>query len=85
MNPVSLVAAIFSWILDFMALPVLVSSQNSHGSVLERNNMGHAASESHTNMKFSNLSSTLEKLYEWEKKLYKEIKVLLVVIMYYKS
>ncbi|KAM0939817.1 hypothetical protein DsansV1_C19g0157421 [Dioscorea sansibarensis] len=66
--------AVFSWISDFMALPGVMSSQNSRRSALERNNMSHADSDSHTNMKSSNLSSTLEKLYEWEKKLYKEIK-----------
>lgn len=32
---------------------------------------------SNSTMKSSNLSSTLEKLYEWEKKLYKEVKVLM--------
>ena len=30
-----------------------------------------------TNMKPCNLSSTLEKLYVWEKKLYKEVKVMI--------
>lgn len=29
------------------------------------------------NLKASNLSSTLDKLYAWEKKLYKEVKVIL--------
>lgn len=32
---------------------------------------------SNSTMKSSDLSSTLEKLYEWEKKLYKEVKVLM--------
>lgn len=30
-----------------------------------------------SSMKSSNLSSTLEKLYAWEKKLYKEVKVMM--------
>ncbi|KAJ0976829.1 hypothetical protein J5N97_012303 [Dioscorea zingiberensis] len=73
-NANGILRAILSWILDFMALPVLASSQNSPGSALKLNNMSYTDFESNTSMKSGNLSTTLEKLYEWEKKLYKEIK-----------
>ncbi|KAJ6805768.1 uncharacterized protein M6B38_177770 [Iris pallida] len=70
---------ISSRILEPMGLSMLTSSRLSlklsrHSA--SRNKDIHVNTRKDNDTKFGSLSSTLEKLYVWEKKLYKEVKVL---------
>ena len=47
------------------------------GSTIKLAKSYYGDSGNNTNMKPGNLSSILEKLYAWEKKLYKEVKVMM--------
>ncbi|CAL9749774.1 unnamed protein product [Musa acuminata subsp. burmannicoides] len=69
---------ISSRIWDRMALPLLICSRLSpsrHSSKSTiRRKAGHAVARNSTVARSGSLSSTLEKLYVWEKKLYSEVK-----------
>ena len=75
-------AAIFTRILYLVAPSMLSSYPPSRPSIplsskaMKMAKAYGAESGKDFNMKSGNLSSTLEKLYAWEKKLHKEVKVL---------
>lgn len=58
--------------------PSFKHSRRSAASTI-RSRSSNGISEKHMGMKSGNLSSTMEKLYVWEKKLCKEVKVQLIV------
>lgn len=63
-------------VLDAIDPPKLTSSWSSSKRLQHTDPYASAKSRDWVpGMKFSSLSSTLEKLYAWEKKLYKEVKV----------
>ncbi|KAL7246243.1 hypothetical protein ACSBR2_001380 [Camellia fascicularis] len=76
----TLLKVILSRMLCMIAPPLLSSTPTSRKTVrlafstMKLAKLYHGDSVNNSNMKPSNLSSTLEKLYAWEKKLYKEVK-----------
>lgn len=82
-NLINLVPVISSRIWDRMALPLLIRSRlallrHSSKSTIRRK-AGNAVARNSTVARSGSLSSTLEKLYVWEKKLYSEVKVELIL------
>lgn len=70
---------IFSRILDYVTLTAFTSigcsSNDVRHQVANPSKVNEAVNAEFTDVKSHNLSETLEKLYVWEKKLYKEVKV----------
>lgn len=85
MNLIIIAAVVSSRILEPVGLSMLASSRpfkHSQSSVTTamRNTANPATSGNRFGMKTGSLSSTLEKLYVWEQKLYKEVKVHLILL-----
>ena len=76
---INLGAVIFARILDSVALSTLTSLNHPSNDVRHPDANVSIANEAvhsgYINVKSDDLSATLEKLYVWEKKLYKEVKV----------
>ncbi|RRT75396.1 hypothetical protein B296_00017539 [Ensete ventricosum] len=82
-NLINLVPVISSRIWDRMALPLLIRSRLSPSrhsrKSTTRRKAGNAVAQNSTVARSGSLSATLEKLYVWEKKLYSEVKVELII------